>query len=49
MSVVLAAGRPYSSYKVGPDSKAAPIVGSLPVTVSEWVIKKSMFGKLGAV
>jgi hypothetical protein len=42
MQVVLAAGRPYSSYKVGADSKAAPIVGSLPVTVSEWIIKKSM-------
>lgn len=49
MSTVLAAGRPLSSYKVGPDSKAAPIVGSLPVTVSEWILKKSMFGMLGAV
>lgn len=49
MSVVLTAGRPFSSYKVGPDSKAAPIVGSLPVTVSEWIIKKSMFGTLGSV
>ena len=49
MAVVLTAGRPYSSYKVGPDSKAAPIVGSLPVPVSEWIIKKSMFGRLGAV
>jgi len=49
MVVVLAAGRPASSTKVGFDSKAAPIVGSLPVTVSEWVIKKSMFGTLGTV
>jgi len=49
MAVVLTAGRPLSSYKVGADSKAAPIVGSLPVSVSEWIIKKSMFNTLGAV
>lgn len=49
MATILRAGRPHNSYKVGPDSKAAPIVGSLPVTVSEWIVKKSMYNQLGSV
>lgn len=49
MKKVLGASRPYSSYKVGPDSAAAPIVGSLPVPVSEWIVKKSMYGTTGKV
>ena len=41
--------RPLSSYKVGPDSKAAPFCGMLPTGVREFVVKKSMFSKTGSV
>ena len=48
MAVALKAWRPASSYKVGPDSKAAPIVGMLPIDVSEWIVLKSMYGNTGS-
>jgi NAD(P)-dependent dehydrogenase (short-subunit alcohol dehydrogenase family) len=42
----LTAHRPWTSYKVGPDSKAAPIVGMLPTGIREWVARHGMYGVL---
>ena len=47
MLAIMKAGRPQSSYKVGPDSKAAPFCGILPTGVREAVVKFSMYKELG--
>ena len=49
MEYALSVGRPANCYKVGPDSKAAPIVGLLPVAVSEWILKQSIYQRIGSV
>ena len=49
MERVMAASRPLTSYKVGPDSVAAPFVGMLPTGVREFIVKKNMMGETGAV
>ena len=46
---LMEANRPLSSYKVGPDSKAAPFVGMMPTGVREFIVKYSMFGEVGTV
>jgi NAD(P)-dependent dehydrogenase (short-subunit alcohol dehydrogenase family) len=43
MENILKVGRPTMNYKVGHDSKAAPIAGCLPWKVQEWLVKLSMF------
>jgi NAD(P)-dependent dehydrogenase (short-subunit alcohol dehydrogenase family) len=48
MQIALTDHRPYESYRVGPDSQAAPIVGSLPRDISEWIVKLSMYGTTGS-
>ena len=47
MLEIMTVGRPWSSYKVGPDSKAAPFCGILPTGVRETVVKFSMYGRIG--
>lgn len=47
MQIALTDYRPYHSYKVGPDSQAAPFVGILPRSVSEFIVKFSMYGTPG--
>jgi short-subunit dehydrogenase len=47
MQVALTDHRPYESYRVGPDSQAAPIVGMLPRDIGEWIVKLSMYGTTG--
>lgn len=42
----LTAQAPRSSYKVGFDSKAAPIAGMLPTGVREWVARNGIYGLL---
>jgi len=37
---------PRSSYKVGIDSKLAPIVGMLPTGVREWIARHGIYGIL---
>lgn len=37
---------PRSSYKVGIDSKLAPIVGMLPTGVREWIARNGIYGVL---
>ena len=49
MLELMEANRPLSSYKVGPDSKAAPFVGMMPTGVREFIVKYSMFGEVGTV
>ena len=46
--LALAAGRPLHGYKVGPDSRATPVAGLLPVPVADAVMKFSVFGRQGA-
>ena len=46
--IALAAGRPLHGYKVGPDSRATPVAGLLPVPVADAVMKFSVFGRQGA-
>ena len=43
MEHIMEQGRLTMSYKVGPDSKAAPIAGLLPWKVQEWLVKKATF------
>jgi len=43
MEHIMELGRLTMSYKVGPDSKAAPIAGLLPWKVQEWLVKKATF------
>ena len=45
MEEVMAAPRPRTSYKVGPDSVAAPFVGMLPTGLREFIIKGSMYAQ----
>lgn len=47
MGDIMAAHRPMACYKVGIDSKAAPIVGLLPTAIRETVVKYSMYKILG--
>jgi len=47
MLEIMTVGRPWSSYKVGPDSKAAPFVGILPAGVRETIVKFSMYKSIG--
>ncbi len=42
----LTAYAPRSSYKVGFDSKVAPIAGMLPTGVREWVARNGVYGVL---
>jgi NAD(P)-dependent dehydrogenase (short-subunit alcohol dehydrogenase family) len=42
----LTAYKPRSSYKVGIDSKLAPIVGMLPTGVREWIARNGIYGVL---
>lgn len=42
----LTAHSPRSSYKVGIDSKLAPIVGMLPTGVREWIARNGIYGVL---
>jgi len=49
MATIMAAHRPNATYKVGPDSMAAPIVGLLPTAVREFIVKFSMYKKVGSV
>ena len=44
----LTAFRPLSSYKIGPDSKAAPFVGLLPTGLREFLTLKSIYGRVGS-
>ena len=46
--LALAAGRPLHGYKVGPDSRATPVAGLLPVPVADAVMKFSVVGRQGA-
>ena len=46
--IALAAGRPLHGYKVGPDSRATPVAGLLPVPVADAGMKFSVFGRQGA-
>ena len=41
------AHRPNATYKVGPDSKAAPVVGLLPTYIREFIVKYSMYKQTG--
>lgn len=43
MEQAMTAPTPLTSYKVGPDSKAAPFVGMLPPAVREFIVATSMF------
>ena len=43
MEGLMAAPRPRTSYKVGPDSGAAPFVGMLPTGLREFIVKGSMY------
>jgi hypothetical protein len=47
MQTIMEVGRPFSSYKVGPDSKAAPFCGMLPTGIRETVVKFSMYKEIG--
>ncbi len=49
MADILRAHRPRATYKVGPDSAAAPIVGLLPTAVREFIVKWSMYKQVGSV
>lgn len=42
----LTAHSPRSSYKVGIDSKLAPLVGMLPTGVREWIARNGIYGVL---
>ena len=42
----LAAGRPLHGYKVGPDSRATPIVGLLPVPIQDFTSHSLVFLQL---
>ena len=48
MAQIMGAHRPNATYKVGPDSKAAPVVGLLPMPIREFIVKKSMYNQTGA-
>lgn len=45
MEEIMSTERPGLSYKVGPDSAAAPFVGLTPTKFREWVIRASMYKK----
>ena len=47
MAQIMAAHRPNATYKVGPDSKAAPVVGLLPTYIREFIVKYSMYKQTG--
>jgi len=49
MAVIMEAHRPLATYKVGPDSAAAPFVGLLPTAIREFIVKYSMYKKVGKV
>jgi len=42
----LTAHSPRSSYKVGIDSKLAPIVGMMPTGAREWIARNGIYGVL---
>ena len=48
MATIMAAHRPNATYKVGPDSAAAPIVGLLPTAIREFIVKYSMYKEVGS-
>ena len=48
MGTIMEAHRPNQTYKVGPDSAAAPIVGLLPTAIRETIVKFSMYKQLGS-
>ncbi|KAH8058497.1 hypothetical protein JL721_9520 [Aureococcus anophagefferens] len=41
------AGRPLHGYKVGPDSRATPVAGLLPVPLQDFVMKAQVYGRQG--
>ena len=47
VEVLMTAPRAKFSVMVGPDSKAAPIVGTLPVAIRDWVMKYNIWGDTG--
>jgi len=47
VEVLMTAPRAKYSVMVGPDSKAAPIVGTMPVAIRDWVMKKNIWGEVG--
>mmetsp|Transcript_22897 Transcript_22897/g.68736 ORF Transcript_22897/g.68736 Transcript_22897/m.68736 type:complete len:424 (-) Transcript_22897:69-1340(-) len=48
IKLALAAGRPLHGYKVGPDSRATPIAGLLPIPVADAIMKFTVFGRQGS-
>lgn len=48
MGEILQAHRPNACYKVGEDSKAAPVVGLLPTYIREFIVKYSMYQQTGS-
>jgi len=49
MKTIMSAHRPYATYKVGPDSQAAPFVGLLPTAIREFIVKYSMYKQVGKI
>ena len=45
--MTLQAGRPLHGYKVGPDSRATPVAGLLPVPLQDFVMKAQVYGRQG--
>lgn len=45
--LALQAGRPLHGYKVGPDSRATPVAGLLPVPLQDFVMKAQVYGRQG--
>ena len=48
MAQIMAAHRPNAMYKVGPDSKATPVVGLLPTAIKEFIVKKQVYNMIGS-
>jgi len=49
IKLALAAGRPLHGYKVGPDSRATPIAGLLPIPLQDFVMKAQVYGQQGVL
>lgn len=45
---IMEAHRPNACYKVGDDSKAAPVVGLMPTSIREFIVKYSMYKQTGS-
>lgn len=48
MGQIMSEHRPNACYKVGEDSKAAPVVGLFPTYVREFIVKYSMYKQVGS-